>query len=160
MTKKETNMNKLIAATIMSMAPAVAFAGGHSAFSGHGTGVTVDTKTIEASSGMHFQQTTNDVWIYDNPPEGFPAAVKATCNWFMVFAAGQQQPSGGAVNCQAVNPDGSIGLFAGTFQPNGTVEPTLVAATGQWAPFIGATWIGQTTNDLGGSSVYKFEPKS
>ena len=76
MKEYETNMNKLIAATIISITPAVAFSGGHSAHSGQGTGVTVDTKTIEASSGMHFQQTTNDVWIYDNPQEGWPAAIK------------------------------------------------------------------------------------
>ena len=153
-------MKNIITTAALLLLPLTAFAGGHSAHSGHGTGVTVDTKTIEASSGMHFQQTTNDVWIYDNPQEGWPAAIKASCNWFVVFAAGQQQPSGGAVNCQAVNPDGSIGLFTGTFQPNGTVEPTLVAGTGQWAPFVGATWIGQTTSDLGGSTVYKFEPKT
>ena len=109
---------------------------------------------------MHFQQTTNDVQLYDNPQEGWPAAIKAICNWSMVFAADQQQPSGGTVNCQAVNPDGSIELFTGTFQPNGTVEPTLVAGNGQWAPFLSATWIGQNTNDLGSSSVYTFKSKT
>ena len=54
----------------------------------------------------------------------------------MVFAASQQQPSGGAVNCQALNSNENIRLFNGTFQPNGIVEPTLVAGTAQWAPFV------------------------
>ena len=78
----------------------------------------------------------------------------------MVFAASQQQPSGGAVNCQALNSNENIRLFNGTFKPDGIVEPTLVAGTAQWAPFVGATWIGQTTNDPSGSTVFKFDPKT
>ena len=78
---------------------------------------------------MHVQNTTNDVWIYDNPPEGFPPAINATCNWFIGFAAGQEQPIGGSVTCQAVDPNGEIALFNGTFQPDGTVMPVLIAGT-------------------------------
>ena len=151
-------MKNAILAWIICFAPALAFAGGHSEYGGHGTGYTVDTKTIEAASGMHLYQKTKDVWMSDNPPEGFPAAVSATCNWFMVFATGQQQPMGGAINCQAVNPNGDIGLFNGTFQPDGTVAPILIAGTGHWEALVGAKWIGKTTEDLGVSSVYTFTP--
>ena len=45
--KEETYINKLIAAAIISINLAVAFAGGHSAHSGHGIGVTVDKKQVK-----------------------------------------------------------------------------------------------------------------
>ena len=60
-------MKNIIMTAALLQLPLAAFAGGHSAQSGHGTGVTVDTKTIEAVSGVDFQQTTNDVWLYVNP---------------------------------------------------------------------------------------------
>ena len=68
-------MNKFVAAMLIAVAPTISLAGGHSAFSGHGTGVTTNTNVMEGVTGVHVHNTTNDVWIYDNPPEGFPAAV-------------------------------------------------------------------------------------
>jgi hypothetical protein len=155
----ESKMNKFVAAMLLAVAPTISLAGGHSAFSGHGTGVTTNTNVMEGVTGVHVHNTTNDVWIYDNPPEGFPAAVHAHCNWFIAMAAGQEQPMGGSVTCQAINPNGDIGLWNGTFQPNGTVEPILIAGTGQWADYIGAKWVGVTTSNPSKlSSVYNFTP--
>ena len=44
-------MKKIIAAIIFVLAPSVSLAGGHSALGGSGTGVRVDLKTIEGTSG-------------------------------------------------------------------------------------------------------------
>ena len=60
--------------------PSLALAGGHSGLGGNGTGVVVAIKTMEGKSGVLVHQTTSDVWIYDNPPEGFPKATSATCS--------------------------------------------------------------------------------
>ena len=63
-------MKHIILSAVLGFLPATAFAGGHADFAGHGTGVTTDTKTIDSTAGTHVQQTSSDVWIYDNPPEG------------------------------------------------------------------------------------------
>lgn len=108
---------------------------------------------------MHVQNTTNDVWIYDNPPEGFPPKINATCNCFIGFAAGQEQPIGGSVTCAPVDPNGDIAFFNGTFLPDGTVMPVLIAGTRNWSASIGAKWIGVTQdNPSATSSVYTFTP--
>ena len=88
-------MKKIVIAAVLIVAPFVAFAGGHSALSASGTGVRIDLKTIEGTSGNHVQATTSDIWMYENPPEGFPEAMKVNCNYFQVFATGQQRPNGG-----------------------------------------------------------------
>ena len=98
------------------------------------------------------------MWIYDNPPEGFPAAQKAICTYFQVFATGQQQPSGGSGTCQVVDPDGDISLNTGIFQPNGTIAVTITAGTGKWAALTGAKFQGKTRNSLDGGTVYDFVP--
>ena len=85
-------MKIIISTILLSLAPFVAFAGGHSALGGSGTGVRTDLKTIEGTSGTHVQVTTSDIWMYENPPEGFHKAMKVNCNYFQVFASGQQQP--------------------------------------------------------------------
>ena len=150
--------NSLLTVAII-VAPTLALSGGHSAFGGVGTGITVNTNVMQGTSGIHVQNTTNDVWIYDNPPEGFPPAINATCNWFLGFAAGQEQPVGGSVTCQAIDPNGDIALFNGTFQPDGTVMPVLIAGTGNWSASVGAKWIGATQNNPSEtSSVYTFTP--
>ena len=92
-------MKKIIAATLLFFAPGVAFDGGHSALGGSGTGVRIDLKSIEGTSGTHVQVTTSDIWMYENPPEGFPEAMRVNCNYFQVFATGQQQPIGGIGTC-------------------------------------------------------------
>jgi len=96
--------------------------------------------------------------MYDNPPEGFPEAMRVNCNYFQVFAAGQQQPSGGIGVCQAYDPDGDISLNNGIFQPDGTIAVTIIAGTGKWAALTGAKFQGKTRHSLGGGAVYDFKP--
>ena len=151
-------MKHIIVATLLWVAPFVAFAGGHSALGGSGTGIRIDLKTIEGTSGTHVQVNTSDIWMYDNPPEGFPEAMKVNCNYFQVFATGQQQPIGGIGTCQALDPDGDISLNNGVFQPNGTIAVTIIAGTGKWAALTGAKFQGTTRNSLDGGAVYDFIP--
>ena len=51
-------MKNFIAATLLVLAPFVAFAGGHSALGGSGTGVRIDLKTIEGTSGTQNHEPT------------------------------------------------------------------------------------------------------
>ena len=81
-------MRKIVIAFVVLLMPSLALAGGHSGLGGNGTGVVVDLKTMEGKSGVLVHQTTSDVWIYDNPPEGFPKATSATCSQFIAFAMG------------------------------------------------------------------------
>ena len=151
-------MKKIISTILLSLAPFVAFAGGHSALGGSGTGVRTDLKTIEGTSGTHVQVTTSDIWMYENPPEGFPEAMKVNCNYFQVFATGQQRPNGGIGVCQAHDPDGDISLVNGVFQPDGTIALTIIAGTGKWAALIGAKFQGKTRDRVDGGVVYDFKP--
>ena len=151
-------MKKIIAATLLVLSPFVALAGGHSALGGSGTGVRIDLKTIEGISGTHVQVTTSDIWMYENPPEGFPRAMKVNCNYFQVFATGQQQPIGGIGACQAYDPDGDVSLNNGVFQPDGTIAVTIIAGTGKWAALTGAKFQGKTRHSLDGGAVYDFKP--
>ena len=151
-------MKHIILLAMLGLVPAATFAGGHAEFGGHGTAVRSDMKTIEATSGTHVQVTTSDLWMYDNPPAGFPAAQKSKCNYFQAFATGQQQPIGGVGTCQAQDPDGDISLWNGIFQPNGTIAVTVIAGTGKWAALVGAKFQGKTRNRLDGGVVYDFKP--
>ena len=151
-------MKSIIAATLLVFAPFVAFAGGHSSLSASGTGVRIDLKTIEGTSGNHVQATTSDIWMYENPPEGFPEAMKVNCNYFQVFAAVQQRPNGVIGVCQAHDPDGDISLVNGIFQPDGTIALTIIAGTGKWSALIGAKFQGKTRDRVDGGVVYDFKP--
>ena len=151
-------MKKLIATIIFVLAPAVSLAGGHSALGGTGTGVRIDLKTIEGTSGNHVQATTSDIWMYENPPEGFPEAVKMNCNYFQVFPTGQQRPNGGIGACQIHDPDGDISLVNGVFQPDGTIALTIIAGTGKWAALTGAKLQGKTRLRVDGGVVYDIKP--
>lgn len=151
-------MKNMVLSAVLGFLPAIAFAGGHADFAGHGTAVRTDMKTTEATAGTHAQVSTSDLWIYDNPPEGFSLAQKADCTYFQVFTTGQQQPSGGSVTCQAVDSDGDISLWNGVFQSNGTVAFSVTTGTGKWAALIGAKFQGKTRHSLGGASVYDFSP--
>ena len=151
-------MKSIIVTILLAFAPFVAFAGGHSNLSASGTGVRIDLKTIEGTSGNHVQATTSDIWMYENPPEGFPEAMKVNCNYFQVFAAGQQRPNGGIGVCQAHDPDGDISLVNGIFQPDGTIALTIIAGTGKWAALIGAKFQGKTRDRVDGGVVYDFKP--
>ena len=151
-------MKKLIATLMFVLAPAVSLAGGHSALGGTGTGVRIDLKTIEGTSGNHVQATTSDIWMYENPPEGFPEAVKMNCNYFQVFPTGQQRPNGGIGACQIHDPDGDISLINGVFQPDGTIALTIIAGTGKWAALTGAKLQGKTRLRVDGGVVYDIKP--
>ena len=151
-------MKKLIATIIFVLAPAVSLAGGHSALGGTGTGVRIDLKTIEGTSGNHVQATTSDIWMYENPPEGFPEAVKMNCNYFQVFPTGQQRPNGGIAACQIHDPDGDISLINGIFQPDATIALTIIAGTGKWAALTGAKLQGKTRLRVDGGVVYDIKP--
>ena len=137
-------MRKIVIAFVVLLMPSLALAGGHSGLGGNGTGVVVDLKTMEGKSGVLVHQTTSDVWIYDNPPEGFPKATSATCSQFIAFAMGQEQPVGGALACQVVDPNGDVAIQSGAFQADGTVLITQVAGTGKWTAFVGTQLIGKT----------------
>ena len=96
--------------------------------------------------------------MWDNPPEGFSAATAVTCNQFIALGT-TSQPIGGALVCRIVDPDGDVFLNTGAFQADGTVRLTVVAATGKWAAYIGASWIGKTETQIGdNASVYSFAP--
>ena len=151
-------MKRFIVTILLSLAPFVVFAGGHSSLGGSGTGVRTDLKTIEGTSGTHVQVTTSDIWMYENPPEGFPEAMKVNCNYFQVFATGQQRPNGGIGVCQAHDPDGDISLVNGVFQPDGTIALTIIAGTGKWAALTGAKFQGKTRLRVDGGVVYDFKP--
>ena len=96
--------------------------------------------------------------MYENPPEGFPEAMKVNCNYFQVFATGQQRPNGGIGVCQAHDPDGDISLVNGVFQPDGTIALTIIAGTGKWAALTGAKFQGKTRTRVDGGVVYDFKP--
>jgi hypothetical protein len=120
--------------------------------------MTMNVETMQGTSGALVMQTTQDVWMWDDPPEGFPAATTATCNQFIALGT-TSQPIGGAVVCRVVDPDGDVFLNTGAFQADGTVRFTNAAATGKWAAYIGASWIGKTETQIGdNASVYSFEP--
>jgi hypothetical protein len=151
-------MKKLLAASLLALAPTISLAGGHSGLGGHGTGMTMNVETMQGTSGALVMQTTQDVWMWDDPPEGFSAATAVTCNQFIALGT-TSQPIGGALVCRIVDPDGDVFLNTGAFQADGTVRLTVVAATGKWAAYIGANWIGKTETQIGdNASVYSFEP--
>ena len=151
-------MKKSILALVALLMPAVALSGGHAELGGYGTGVTIDTHVMEGKTGGLVMQTTQDVWIWENPPEGFPAASTATCNQYIAFGA-TPQPIGGAFVCRSVDADGDVTLNTGAFQADGSALITSVAATGKWAAYIGASWIGKTTIQAGeNGTVYTFTP--
>ena len=151
-------MRKSIIAFAALLIPSLAISGGHAELGGYGTGVTVDTHVMEGTTGGLVMQTTQDVWIWENPPEGFPAASTATCNQYIAFGA-TPQPIGGAFVCRSVDPDGDVTLNTGAFQADGSASITSVAATGKWAAYIGASWIGKTTIQAGeNGTVYTFTP--
>jgi len=51
-------IKNLISAIYISLLPSLALAGGHSGLGGTGTGIVVDIKTMEGTSGVLVQQTT------------------------------------------------------------------------------------------------------
>ena len=151
-------MKNIITATALILFPFIALAGGHSGLGGHGTDVIVDTKVLEGKTGVIVQNITEDIWIWDNPPEGFDAATTASCTQTISFAAGQEAPIGGAVTCTVVDETGDIFINTGTFGGDGVLL-TLVGGTGKWAAYTGAQWKGVTRHSLkGGGSVYDFTP--
>ena len=151
-------MKKIVIVALLAVVPTLSFAGGHGDLGGHGTGVTIDTHVMEGKTGGLVMQTTQDVWIWDNPPEGFPAASTATCNQYIAFGA-TPQPIGGVFVCRSVDPDGDVSLNTGAFQPDGSAMITSIAATGKWAAYVGASWIGKTTIQAGeNGTVYTFTP--
>ena len=95
-------MKNLATAALLTCFPALVFAGGHGSLGGHGTGVTIDTHVMEGKTGGLVMQTTQDVWIWDNPPEGFPAASTATCNQYIAFGATPQPIAGTFVRCRPI----------------------------------------------------------
>ena len=151
-------MKNIILAAAVSLLPATAFAGGHSRLGGHGTGITVDNKVIEGKTGTIVQNSTKDIWIWDNPPEGFDAASNASCTQTISSAKGKEAPIGGTVTCTVVDESGDVFINTGTFGADGVLL-TLVGGAGKWAAYTGAQWKGVTRHSLeGGSSVYDFTP--
>ena len=151
-------MKNIILIAAVSLLPATGFAGGHSGIGGHGTSITVDNKVIEGETGTIVQNSTKDIWIWDNPLEGFDAASNASCTQTISFAKGQKAPVGGTVTCTVVDESGDVFINTGTFGADGVLL-TLVGGTGKWAAYAGAQWKGVTRHSLeGGGSVYDFTP--
>ena len=113
-------MKNLVSAIIVGLLPSLATAGGHSGFGGHGTQVVVDSHAMEGTSGALVRNVGKDVWIWDNPPEGFPAATAAECTQYIAFATGQQQPVGGTVTCRVVDADRHRYIHVWTYGDNTT----------------------------------------
>jgi hypothetical protein len=66
-------MKKLLLVLLLALAPTISLAGGHAGLSGVGTGITMNVETMQGTSGALVMQTTQDVWMWDDPPEGFSA---------------------------------------------------------------------------------------
>ena len=101
---------------------------------------------------MLVQNMTQDVWIWDNPPEGFDAATNASCIQTISFATGQEAPLGGTVTCTVVDETGDVFINTGTFGGDGVLL-TLVGGTGKWASYTRALWKGKNRLSLAGESV-------
>lgn len=150
-------MKNIFATMTLLLFPIIAFAGGHSELGGHGTGIIEDTKVFKGKTGTLVQNMTQDVWIWDNPPEGFDAATNASCIQTVSFAKGQESPLGGTVTCTVVDETGDVFINTGTFGSDGVLL-TLVGGTGKWAAYTGAQWRGKNRLSLSGGSVYDFSP--
>ena len=150
-------MKNIFATMTLLLFPIIAFAGGHSELGGHGTGIIEDTKVFKGKTGTLVQNMTQDVWIWDNPPEGFDAATNAYCIQTVSFAKGQESPLGGTVTCTVVDETGDVFINTGTFGSDGVLL-TLVGGTGKWAAYTGAQWRGKNRLSLSGGSVYDFSP--
>ena len=152
---------KHLALTIFAAAvPNLALAGGHSDFGGQGTSVITGSNVMEGSTGFLLSQTSEDVWIWDNAPEAYPAASTASCTQYIAFATGQMMPLGFVNVCQQVDVDGDVNLLQANPQADGSFLATQIAGTGKWAAFTGANWIGQTSVNIGqNASVYSFSPE-
>ena len=100
---------------------------------------------------------TNHMFGRGYPARGFSSV---HCNMYQFIAFYETpQPIGGVVVCRSIDPDGDVTLNNGTVQPDGTVLLTIVAATGKWAPYVGASWIGKTDIQVSETaSVYSFTP--
>ena len=150
-------MKNIFATMTLLLFPIIAFAGGHSELGGHGTGIIEDTKVFKGKTGTLVQNMTQDVWIWDNPPEGFDAATNASCIQTVSFAKGQESPLGGTVTCTVVDETGDVFINTGTFGSDGVLL-TLVGGTGKWAAYTGAQWRGKNRLSLSGGSAYDFSP--
>ena len=92
-----------------------------------GTGITINKEVIELKSGTLVKNTTSDVWMWGNLPEGFPKATSATCTQFLAFASGQQQAVRFSFTCLSVNSDGDISISVGAPHKSGRALITQVA---------------------------------
>jgi len=154
------NLKHLALAISVAATPNLTLAGGHSKFSGQGTSVITGSNVMEGSTGVLLSQTSEDVWIWDNAPEGYPAASTASCTQYLAFATGQMMPLGFVNVCQQVDVDGDVNLLQANPQADGSFLVTQIAGTGKWAAFTGAKWVGQTNVNIGqNASVYSFSPE-
>ena len=154
------NLKHLILTIFSASVPNFALAGGHSDFGGHGTSVITGSNIMEGSTGVLLSQTSEDVWIWDDAPEGYPTASTASCAQYIAFATGQMMPLGFINVCQQVDVDGDVNLLLATPQDDGSFLVNQIAGTGKWAAFTGANWVGRTDVSIGqNASVYSFSPK-
>ena len=99
---------------------------------------------------------TDDVWIWDNPPEGFDTATNASCTQTFYFK-GQEALIAHTVTCIVVDETGDVFINTGTFGADGVLL-TLIGGTGKWQAYTGAQWKGVTRHSLSSASVYEFSP--
>ena len=152
-------MKCFILSALITITPLLGFAGGHSGFGGTGTGITTESEVIEGKSGTLVKNTTSDIWMWDNLPEGFHAATSAQCTQFLAFATGQQQPLAFSVTCLSVDPDGDITMSVLAPHESGRALITQVAGTGKWEAYNGIQFIGGTDIQIDNSkSVYSWKP--
>ena len=150
-------MRKMLAALTLALIPTLTLAGGHSGLGGTGTGITVDNQVMEGKTGFLVKNTTSDVWMWDNPPEGFHKATTATCTQVLTFAVGQEQPVGFVATCMSVDPDGDVSVSLLTPHPEGALI-TQTSGTGKWEAYNGGKWIGGTDIQIDAStSIYSWK---
>lgn len=151
-------MIRILTAATLALLPSIVLAGGHAGMGGIGTGITSDNQVMEGKTGVLVKKTTNDVWIWDNPPEGFHKATAATCTQVLTFAAGQEQPIGYNGICMSVDPDGDVAVSLLTPHPEGALI-TQTSGTGKWEAYNGIKFIGKTTNQIDpNTTTYSWTP--
>ena len=152
-------MKQFVLSAILLIIPSLSLAGGHSGFGGIGTGITINSEVMEGKSGTLVKNTTDDVWIWDNLPEGFHKATRATCTQFLAFATGEQQPVGFSVTCLSVDPDGDATMSVLAPHDSGRALITQVAGTGKWEAYNGIQFLGGTDIQIDSStSTYSWKP--
>ena len=126
--------------------------------SGKGFSTVTETVKIEGKSGFTVHNTTTDFWHYENAPEGWPAAVMATCHQSMMFKAGSPMPVAINMTCESVDADGDATVWVASVNPKtGEGKGELVAGTGKYENATAKPSFRTVYQIDTGHSVYTFK---